>query len=258
MTEPKKRKTRVVWTEKEHEILAEHALLTYIDDTTYLWDLIARSQDCLPKNRRRQITGKNSISADLVQKFIEVRDEYFSDLAAMASVEIQVETENLVPVEKTTEEYLKEATIESLIGELLTRMTPVLSAIPGFMERIVMQQQHHINREVYSAPRPAPEARKEVVPPKPKIPKILFLEFLPGQEEEIRKKIESEGLQVDLVFGGKNRREQVPKTCGWLIINTKVSHSLLHRIQKKVTSGRRFVVSGVTSAVDRVKKICEE
>lgn len=259
MSEEKKpRKTRVVWSAAEIRQVAESALLLSFEDTENLWDLVSRSQECLPKSRRRNITGRNNINQDMVDAFRDARKEYFDDISLMSSVEIEVETE--IPVEKTQEDFFLETSTEDLIAEVARRMIPIFAAMPAFMERIIKSGEvaNYLPEKTIQQQQPA--IKKAPPQPKVRLPKVLLLEFLPQQEDDIRKKVEEKELQskVELVFGGKGRREQVPRSCNWLIINTKVSHSLLSRIQKKATKERRFMVNGINAAVERIELIVKE
>jgi len=244
---PEKQRTRICWTDEEIKQVAEHAFLLSLEDEENLWDLVRRSQEALPKHRRRNIIGRNYINDEMLAAFNEVRERFFQDLATAYSVEIEIESEVLV--EKTTEEFFGELSTEDLIIELTRRLTPLLAALPKVAEKAIQESVPETISPKVTEPKTPTKSKK--------LPKILLLEFLPGQEEAILQKVKDGGIQVELVFGGKGRREDIPRTCNWSIINTKVSHSFLAKMQKQIRRERVFMVNGINAAMQKILEIAK-
>jgi hypothetical protein len=247
MSEEKPR-TRICWTEQEIEQVAEHAFLLSLENTENLWDLVRRSQEALPKDRQRNITGRNYINEEMLEKFNEIRKRFFEDLALAYSVEIEIEREILV--EKPKEELIGEISTEELIIELARRVTPLLAALPQVAEKAIKDSSPS-NEE-------KPKVQVPASTPKKRLQKILVLEFLPGQEEIILNRVKELGIEVELVFGGKGRREDIPRSCNWSIINTKVSHSFLAKMQKQIHRERVFMVNGINAAIQKIQEISKK
>lgn len=247
------RRTRICWTEVEMEQVAEAAFLHYLEgDPMSIWELIAEGQTCLPKNRQRSITGKASVHIDVIAKFHQIRKDYFRDLNSLSN--IVIETERVETIGLSTEEMLDRLKTEELMEELIKRMTPLLVSLPHIVERFISSE--FIKEKVEEMSHAKVAKTVSAVPEKPKLPKILLLEFLPNQETIIKRKVEDLGYQVELIFGGKDRREDMP-TCNWCILNKKVSHSLSDKLNKQVGKKRVSVVTGIDYTIKRIKEIAE-
>ncbi len=163
---------------------------------------------------------------------------------------MEIEIEREILVEKPKEELVGEISTEELIIELARRVTPLLAALPQVAEKAIKDSL------------PSNEEKSKVqVPastPKKRLQKILVLEFLPGQEEIILNKVKELGIEVELVFGGKGRREDIPRSCNWSIINTKVSHSFLAKMQKQIHRERVFMVNGINAAIQKIQEISKK
>lgn len=241
-----RQRTRICWTDEEITKVAEHAFLLSLEDEDNLWDLVRRSQEALPENRRRNITGRNYINEEMLVAFNKIREQFFQDLATVYSVEIEIEREVLV--EKSKQQFFDELSTEDLIIELARRVTPLLAALPKVAEKAI--------EETRPSTQLQPRLNETKAKPQTKkLPKILLLEFLPNQEEIIRQKVSESKAQVELVFGGKSRREDIPRTCNFSIINTKVSHSFLAKMQKQIHRDRVFMVNGINAAMQKILEI---
>lgn len=246
MSPNKEDKKRIYWDEDEINKVAEEALRLYLQDTENLWTYIEEAQLVLPSNRRRTIMGRATVNSGLREKFEELRRNYFEDGLAYP-LEISVETVEWK--EKPRSELLASITAEEILALLAKRVAPLLESLtrtPAPAEKT----SHFVSSPSQNEARTEPQI---VAEPKKRFPKVLILEFLPGQEEDIRKK--ATGFNLELIFGGKGRREHVPPKCNWCIVFRKVSHSTINRTKDQIGNEHVFVVDGIGAALKTLADI---
>lgn len=240
---------RVRWTTEEQRKLAESVLNIYLKDTTNIWRYVAEAQkSVLPADRQRPIMGANAVNDAFLEIFEEVRQEFLNEGIAIP-VEITIEKE--VPVQTPREELLASITPTEmwvLVGKMLGPFIDSMGKIPSIIEKSVQPSTPPARKEI--APTPFLQVASE---PKKRLPKVLIAEFLPQQEEDIRRK--AKDFQIELVFVGKGWREKVPPSCNWFIVNRKVSHSTTNRMQRDFNGEHMFVVNGITEAMKALADI---
>ena len=231
---------RVRWTTIEQRNLAEAVLHISLRDTENIWRFVAEAQkSVLPEDRQRPIMGANAINDTFLEIFEEVRQEFLNESLAVP-IEISIETE--VPVQTPREEILASITPAEtwmLVGKMLGPFIESMTKIPSIIERGIQTSVPPIHKDV--APAPLPQVAIES---KKRLPRVFIAEFLPQQEEDIRRK--AKDFKLELVFVGKGWREKIPPSCNWFIVNRKVSHSTTLRMQKSFNGKHVYVVNGIT------------
>lgn len=247
MNQEKDDKKRIYWDEGEIAKVAEEAFRLYLQDIENLWTLIEEAQQVLPENRRRTIMGRATVNAALREKFEEIRRTFLEECQEPP---IEIEVETVVQKEVPRAELLASISAEEILTLLARKFAPFLESLGKATA----------TAEKALPPVVIPVAQKPVyfeqpieTEPKKRHPKVLILEFLADQEEAIRKK--AAGFQLELIFGGKGRREQVPRTCNWCVILRKVSHSTSKRMKNQIEGGHTFVVNGIDSAMKALADI---
>ena len=221
--------------------VAEESLLHYLEDTENLWLFVAAiSQSSIPANRRRKIQGKASLNADFIRIFKKVRQEYFENLAFQLEINIEPEPEakQEIPQETPTElptDLLQRFSTEAILAEVGRRMSTALAVLPQLLDSKII----HGKIIPGMANTPIPEKTVSTVQKKI-LPRVMLVEFLSQQEQAIERKVREAGIEVDLIFGGKGRRESVPTSCNYCIFFEKTNHSLSSRLKKQLGKERIF------------------
>ncbi|MEI6346064.1 MAG: hypothetical protein WCO79_02420 [bacterium] len=237
----KPRKPRTIWTDEEVQKVIERAVEISLNDREFLWAFIARAQIVLPMERRRSIVGRNTVTEDLIEQFVQERQQFLDQC-----VPSQVNIETRVTVERPRSEILKSINTAELLHLLAQHLAPIIDNLPAMLRML----QEKTDRSALSEPASAGSdlERRPTPEPTPKrLPRILLYGFLPGQAKKIVER--TKGFQLELVFYEKSKQlSGTPPTCQWCVVLNKTTHSVTHKL-KTQHGDRVTLVEGIDRTV---------
>lgn len=244
------RKKPIRWVLEDNSKLAKAAFEVWVTNDPgekILWEIVAmdKVQEVLPPERRRKITGRHTVPAELKEIFQKLVAEFVAERNPPPEV---YEVLKEVIIRPSTQDVLGQASPAEIFVEFAKRMAPKFADL-------LNPQSQSVPVSTQLAPVVRPSVPKEEIVQTLRPPKVVIYGFLDKQVPHIREKAEGFGLELVFISTEGKMKTGRPQA-NWHILNvTKMSHRHSDAVDKDSPSSRVITVHGVDGAMKALADI---